>query len=157
MGRKPRNPVIEFEGERFTRLHSGFYAGYYRMTREPRTMLHRFAYLKHHGPIKRGHDVIYMDGSRENVAADNLLMVTRPKRGTLSAHRLHKLEIKRCLACDQPMGRRVGWIRGSVLRPMLSARPVIHNVQHSGRRASGAARGCRARTSCGRGVSQSQP
>jgi hypothetical protein len=109
MGRKPRNPVIEFEGERFTRLHSGFYAGYYRMTREPRTMLHRFAYLKHHGPIKRGHDVIYMDGSRENVAADNLLMVTRAEARNIISSRLHKLEIKRCLACDQPMGRRVGW------------------------------------------------
>lgn len=109
MGRKPLSPVFEFEGKRFTRLHSGFYAGYYRMTSEPRTMLHRFAYEKHHGKIKRGHDVIYMDGKRENVAADNLLMVIRAEARNIIASRLHPLEVKRCLACDEPMGRRVGW------------------------------------------------
>jgi hypothetical protein len=139
MGRKPRNPVIEFDGKRFTRVPSGFYAGYYRLTQEPRTMLHRFAYEKHHGKIKRGHDVIYMDGQRENVAADNLLMVTRSEARNIVSARLHPLEIKRCLACDEPMGRKVGW--DSRECPAAYAKRKTCNPQCSAAWKKGKARG----------------
>lgn len=109
MGRKIISPVVEFEGQQFTQLHSGFYAGYFRQTTGTREMLHRFAFKKYHGKIKRGHDVIMMDGDKKNMAEDNLLEVTRSEARNIIASRLHKLEVKRCLACDEPMGRKVGW------------------------------------------------
>lgn len=109
MGRRIISPVLEFDGAKYTLLHSGHYAGYYRKTSGDRAMLHHDAYRKHHGKIKRGFDVIFMDNNRKNVAAENLLSLPRSEARNIIAARMKPLELKRCLACDEPMGRKVNW------------------------------------------------
>ena len=47
---------------------------------------HRHVYEQHHGPIPRGHCVIFIDGNRNNFAIENLLAVTRAELARMNKH-----------------------------------------------------------------------
>ena len=96
----PRNmalPFVEFDGARYAPGKDN----YFRKTDGDRELLHHAKWRKAHGRIKRGWVVKFVDGDRMNVEIDNLECVPRAEM-----HSPRPIQIKACLWCEQPMGRR---------------------------------------------------
>lgn len=112
----PRNralPCITWGGARWAPDKDG----YFRRTQRAgaharREVLHRAMWEAAHGRLRRGAVVGFRDGDRMNVTLDNLVCLPKDEACTMlngGALRFSAQfpRLKRCLACDSAMGRRV--------------------------------------------------
>lgn len=53
---------------------------------------HRYEYEKHHGEIKKGNVVIFLDGNKENFNPQNLAQVPLSYQGMMTAHKLWSID-----------------------------------------------------------------
>ncbi len=94
-------PAIEFDGAKY----APFTDNYFRKTNGDRELLHWDIWKKSHGPIKRGHEVRFIDGDRMNVAIENLICV---RKGEGRGFGKVNAPLKACLACGQTMLPQLG-------------------------------------------------
>jgi hypothetical protein len=94
-------PFIDFDGGRYAPTKDG----YFRRTTGDRKLLHRAMYEKANGPIKRKHELRFLDGDRMNVVLDNIEMFKIGEGGSVG----RPFPLKSCLYCQRPMGRRYSW------------------------------------------------
>lgn len=60
-------------------------------TRHDYVSLHRLEWEKHHGPIPKGHVVIFKDGNKNNIHINNLECLTRAELSKLNANGYTKM------------------------------------------------------------------
>jgi hypothetical protein len=102
------NPIVEFDGNRYSRVVSGYYAGYYRKTLGNREMLHHAVWRKANGgaSIPDGHVVHIHDNNRASIDPDNMELLLKGE--DVTECRTKQFALKRCLACGAIMGRYFG-------------------------------------------------
>lgn len=88
-----RLPFVEFNGKKYTRKPSGYYA----VTDTSRTMMHRDVWEFYNGPIPEGHQVHHKDGDRGNNAIENLMLVERSDHSR--RHMKAKMHLHVCPHC----------------------------------------------------------
>lgn len=89
-------PHVDFQGGKY----APYTDGYFRKTTGDRSLLHWDIWIAAHGPIKRRHEVRFIDGDRMNVVLENLICVRVGEgRGFGKA----KQVLKPCLACARTM------------------------------------------------------
>jgi len=144
MGHPLINPVVEFDGARYTLCPSGHYRGYWRKTTGDREMLHRANWIKHNGEIPRRHDVRYRNGNPNDNRPENLDCVNRNDGQRMyGAHKKipSVFGTKSCLACGRDLWRREGWNHHEA--PSAYKRRKTCSPQCSARWKKGKARGTR--------------
>jgi len=79
--------AIVYDGRKYTPGKSGYLRDtlHGRKQADREKMLHRHIWTQHHGPIPKGHDVIFLDGDLRNVELSNLQCLPRPEATRMKA------------------------------------------------------------------------
>jgi hypothetical protein len=115
---------IEWNGNEYTPAAA---KGYYRRTREPRTMLHYDIWEFHNGPVPDGHQIGHKDGNKENNDITNLVCLPAADL-TRFYHPQMETETRYCLGCGAKLVRKTR-PNGSVEGPAALLRRQYCNRQ----------------------------
>ena len=79
---KKLNPSVVFNGKTYFKSSKG----YWRTSKEPRTLLHKDMFESVNGPVPANCRLIFVDGNCDNHALENILCLTRSEHQYILQH-----------------------------------------------------------------------